>query len=238
MRAQQCTGQVSAPKRSALSLKSSIASFDFPLIWSWRAALWICPTLVVGSATAARTVVIASSPRPSASSTCALVESVLKFSSPTNGRSIAACAHPSAFCMYSSFSRQFCRQYWAALVQPCQLKPGLPAQVLVDARDVEVDQVGHGDRERDAQVLPLERDRGAVGLAIEEVVGQPLAERRLLGLGGDAERVLLLVVEEAAPRARVLGEDDRPLLLAAGSCAGRSGRPAASCPAPTRRATR
>src|SRR5262249_57802309 len=46
-----------------------------------------------------------------------------------------------------------------------------------------------------------------------ELVGQELVIVALTGLGLDSHGVVFLVVPEASPRFRVLGKDDRPLVL-------------------------
>ena len=104
-----------------------------------------------------------------------------------------------------------CRQYLRRSVPVLPLEAGGVAQLPPQVVDVERRHRRHGNRQRNPQLLPLQGDDGAIGLALEELVRQELAVRRLLGRRRDPQLIFGLVVAEAAPRGRVLREDHRPL---------------------------
>ncbi len=71
------------------------------------------------------------------------------------------------------------------------------------------------DRDRQPQLLPLEIEVRLVVGEVGDQVGEPLAERRRLGLELHAQQILVgLVVVAGAGLVGLLVEDDRPLGLA------------------------
>ena len=170
---------------------------------SWRAAWWIW--IGVGGRMVERLVERLLRPRPSLPfKPCRRerVASVVKFSWPPDhvGSETARSAHFSP----SARLTLFCAQKFGRLlpVRPVEArpKPRSSLRMLVDPERVDV-----VDRDRDAGSASsshFERQRRLRGLALRELVRQPLVVLALAGLRLDAQRVVLGVVPEAAPGVR------------------------------------
>ncbi len=86
------------------------------------------------------------------------------------------------------------------------------AQFVLDA--LQYDGFGvHGNAERDGQLLPAQSCRRGVGFHVIEHVGEHVKRFGRVRFHRDAQRVLFLVVAEAAPGSGILGENNRPLIL-------------------------